>query len=331
MLPFHLTSTLERLLEGRPRAALAVRAAAISSGYRSGAASPAVIRDDDDALAYALARMPATYAAIDAVLTEVRRRLPMLSPESLLDLGAGPGTAVFAGTAHWPSLDDVTLLDGSAAFRALSRSLLAGSGLPALAKAKVVAASFATSLDTDVGGADAVTAAYVLAELDEAAQDRLVREAWSRTRRLLVLVEPGTPAGFLRLARARAGLVEQGARIVAPCVHAVACPMIAPDWCHFSRRLPRSRDHRLAKRAAAPFEDEKFAYLAVARSDTASAAHGRVLRPPLTGKAGIELTLCTAEGIAALRVPRRDRQAHAAVRRVDWGDLVTVHPGVGAP
>ena len=41
--------------------------------------------------------------------------------------------------------------------------------------------------------------------------------------------------------------------------------MMGDDWCHFSVRLPRSREHMHAKRAKVPFEDERFAYLAVSR------------------------------------------------------------------
>ena len=37
------------------------------------------------------------------------------------------------------------------------------------------------------------------------------------------------------------------------------------DWCHFTCRVARSRLHKLLKGGEAPYEDEKFAFLAVAR------------------------------------------------------------------
>ena len=42
------------------------------------------------------ARMPACYAAMYKVLEEVSMRLPTFTPQSMLDFGAGPGTAIWA-------------------------------------------------------------------------------------------------------------------------------------------------------------------------------------------------------------------------------------------
>jgi ribosomal protein RSM22 (predicted rRNA methylase) len=141
---------------------------------------------------------------------------------------------------------------------------------------------------------------------------------------LLALVEPGTPAGYARILAARTALIEAGATILAPCPHDAACPLVGEDWCHFSVRLPRSRDHRLAKDAVVPFEDERFAYLLAARPGIAAAPRQpRVLAPPRTAKPGIALKLCGLDGQVEQRlVPKRDKPAYAVARRLGWGNVL---------
>ncbi|MFN9849636.1 MAG: small ribosomal subunit Rsm22 family protein, partial [Alphaproteobacteria bacterium] len=104
--------------------------------------------------------------------------------------------------------------------------------------------------------------------------------------------------------------------------HEEACPLVDPDWCHFSVRLARSRDHRLAKGAEVPYEDEKYAYLLVARSHIQLAPRRpRVLARPRAGKPGIELKLCGPDGVEHRFVGKRDKPAHAVARRLHWGDV----------
>ncbi len=314
-LPPPLRAALERELAGASRRDLAQRSAATTAAYRSGRTSAAAIKGADDALAYALTRLPATYAACAAVFAEARRLAPGFVPASLLDAGCGPGTGSWAAREAFPSLDRILWLDASAPFLDLARRL-AGDDLSAAPQRG----------DLTAGGfpkADVVLASYALAEIAPAAQPGVVASLWDAAEGLLILVEPGTPAGFERLRAARSGLIAAGARILAPCPHDGACPIAAPDWCHFSVRLPRSRDHRLAKGAEVPFEDEKFAYVVAARPHVDAAPRTpRVLARPRAGKPGIDLRLCTETGLEQRFVPRRDKAAHAVARRLDWGDAL---------
>src|SRR5437899_8379747 len=118
-LPAELKAALDAKLQGLSRNAAAERASLISQTYRDGGGSGA-IRSESDALAYALARMPATYAAVIASLNALDEIAPQLAPTSLLDVGAGPGTATWAAAEAFPSLQRFTLLDANAALRALA-------------------------------------------------------------------------------------------------------------------------------------------------------------------------------------------------------------------
>src|SRR5258705_13057348 len=89
-LPADLKSGIERLAQGKSRRAIAQRAEAMSLLYRSGAGSGAAIRNEDDALAYAFTRLPATFAAVTAVFTAPREGRPGFSPRSLIAPRPGP-------------------------------------------------------------------------------------------------------------------------------------------------------------------------------------------------------------------------------------------------
>ena len=171
-----------------------------------------------------------------------------------------------------------------------------------------------------IESADLVTLSYVLGELAPDAIARLTERLWQLSRDVLLVVEPGTPAGWQRILLVRDRLIALGAHIVAPCSHAERCPLAAPDWCHFSRRIARSRLHRLAKEADVPWEDEKFIYLAASRLPAALPA-ARVLARPRSGSGIVRLKLCSSTGLLEERlVTKRQGDAYRIARRLDWGD-----------
>lgn len=328
-LPEPLQAALGEVLQGQSRRGLAARAETISSQYRRAAPSSRAVRDAQDALAYAMSRMPATYAALARVLGSISDHLPGFEPHGLADLGAGPGTASWAALATFPRIDSVVQVDHGSEFLALSAEL-ARSGPPALANAERIVADFAEPLP---GGRtfDLVIAAYALTEIEEARVLAVARRLWAQCSGVLLIVEPGRPREWARLMALRADLLAQGARMVAPCPHQGPCPLQAPDWCHFSVRLPRSRDHMALKGARLPYEDEKFSYLVLARPGLeVRPARGRVIGPPIESKHGRELRVCAPEGVVASAFSKRDRERFRIAGRLQWGDaadLLEVGPG----
>ncbi|EAQ36576.1 hypothetical protein NB311A_14952 [Nitrobacter sp. Nb-311A] len=338
-LPAELKAALQRKAQGLSRRDATVRAAAISQTYRSGGGS-STIGNESDALAYALSRMPATYAAVVASLNALREIRPQFMPLSLLDVGAGPGTATWAAARAFESLDAFAAIDANPALRSLALDL-AGEEirLQGLSYARTEAA---TGLRDAAGSADLVVASYVLGEMPADRQITLAELMWAATRDTLLVVEPGTPAGYRRIIDLRRRLIAQGAHVIAPCPHDGECPLAAfpseagaaspegnapeqraaLDWCHFVQRLPRSRAHKYIKGAGLAFEDEKFSYVALARTP-ARQRPARVLAPPLVNKIEMRIKLCRPNGGVGLAiVPRRDKARYSRVRRVGWGDIV---------
>lgn len=315
-LPLALRGAIDREMAGVSRQSMAARTAATTTAYRAGGTSASAIRSRDDALAYALARLPATYAACAEAFSEALRRVPGFAPDSLLDAGCGPGGGSWAAVEAWPGLSAVTWLDANPPFLDLAQRLAVDSSFQTVNVERG---------DLMAGGypvADLVLASYALAEIAPASQGQVVTHLWNACRGVLALVEPGTPAGYARILAARKTLIGAGATLVAPCPHQNACPLIEPDWCHFSVRLARSRDHRLAKGAEVPYEDEKFAYLLAARPGLAVTPwQSRVLARPRVGKPGIDIKLCGPEGLEHRFAAKRDKPNHAIARRLDWGDV----------
>lgn len=300
-------AVLTSLLEGVSRKDLERRSQKLSAAYRAGGTS-AEIADRMDGLAYLVARFPATYAAAHAAFLRTAEALGEFSPASLLDVGAGPGTAALAAAAVWPSLREVTLLEPNPTFRDFAAKLCP--------TAKIIAGG----LGAKTLPADLVTACYVLAECDFIQAPHMARELWALTRQMLVLVEPGTPQGFERLKLAREALIADDAHVAAPCSHDKPCPLQGGDWCHFSERLSRSRDHRMAKGAEVPFEDERYAYLALSRLPVGERP-ARIVKPVMMEKPRLVFQLCDEAGLHAQAVARRDKALFRIARKKRWGDL----------
>jgi ribosomal protein RSM22 (predicted rRNA methylase) len=320
-LPIAVRQALDAMLAGRQRDALSNKSQAITAAYRVGRNSSAVLLSDDDALAYAVARMPATHGAMAHALANTLASSPGLSPVSLLDAGCGPGAAAFAAAAAFPSLRSLTLLDRNGPFLRLARKLA-----PLAAPDRAIAV-----LESDLAArpsfqtADLVTAGYVLTELPEAAADALVLRLWAAARMALVITEPGTPSGFARLRRARTALIAAGAHVAAPCAHHALCPMAGDAFCRVPVRIQRSRDHRALKRGALGHEDESVAYLALSRETTVRQTTHRIVGPAIVSKAGVVLPACGASGLERLEAARREPEKFRYFKKLDWGDAVE-HP-----
>jgi ribosomal protein RSM22 (predicted rRNA methylase) len=316
-LPAELRAALDAKLQGVSLNEAAKRAALISQTYRGGGSSVA-IRSVADALAYALARMPATYAAVGACLNAICETRPDFAPRSLLDAGAGPGTASWAAATALPSLTDFTLIDANDALRTLALEL--GRDSSRLHGMDYLSGEALTTL-AGAGQADFVVASYVIGEFAANKQARLAEQLWSSTRDTLLVIEPGTPAGYGRIVNLRETLIALGAHVAAPCPHDGKCPLQAPDWCHFTQRLPRLRAHKQLKAADLPFEDEKFSYVALTRSPLPDRP-ARVLAQPIISKPGISAKLCTSSGIENAVIPRRDKKSYQRFKKISWGDAV---------
>lgn len=311
-----LAAALDDTLDPVPAGRLAPLVERLIGAYRSGSVpSSPILRTADDAAAYAAYRMPATFAAVLDVLDRAADRVP--APRTLVDAGGGTGAAVWAAAQVWPSLGSATVLEAAEPARALGRRIAAGAGSATVRGARWEHTVLGAA--PQVPGCDLLTACYLLGELPAPARDALV-DAAAGAARTVVVVEPGTPAGYARVLAARDRLVGAGFSVAAPCPHDGACPVTGDDWCHFAVRVPRSSRHRVLKAGSLGHEDEKFAYVVAVRGPV-HPARGRIVRHPQTRKGLVTLRVCEAAGgLRDTPVPRSRKELYRAARDAAWGD-----------
>lgn len=318
-----LQTAIEHELTGISTNSLSDAVEGLSGRYREPKRSVRQFMNENiDRSAYIACRMPATYAVVCRVLEELQRLMPNNAPKTLLDLGSGPGTALWAASEILHSLEQLTAFENDAQLIALGKRLALHSDQAILRKAMWQQNDLSQLMAYP--SANLTIASYALGELTPDEQLQVLARVWPSTSQMLVLIEPGTPAGFKRILAWRTWLIEAGANLVAPCPHAAACPMAGDDWCHFSQRLSRSSLHRQLKGASLGHEDEKYSYLIASKSpchhnpDT----QGRILRHPQKHSGHLELVLCTDKGAIKKTISRRDGELYKMARKLEWGDLL---------
>ncbi|WP_405781234.1 small ribosomal subunit Rsm22 family protein [Streptomyces sp. NBC_00859] len=327
-----LRTALAGLLDGLPSKQAAQAVERLIANYRGTTPTGTpILRDRSDVAAYAAYRMPATFEAVRSALDAFRAAVPGWVPSRHTDVGGGTGAASWAVAGAWDGAEGAggdgagaaadrrtTVLDWAEPALALGRELAAQSGSSALRGAEWRSARIGPGLTLE--STDLVTVSYVLGELTEAGRTAVV-DAAAQAAQAVVVVEPGTPDGYLRIMAARDRLTAAGLRTAAPCPHSDACPIErGTDWCHFSTRVSRSSLHRQIKGGSLAYEDEKFSYVAAFRGGTETVP-ARVVRKPQIRKGLVQLELCTDAGELARRtVSKRQGDLYRAARDTAWGD-----------
>ncbi len=321
-LPANLETAIHELLKTLPASQWMSEAQALSRRYRGEReASPALARGGEQVLAYLAQILPATFAQLSGAMAAVRLQAPNWQPGSMLDIGSGPGIALWAAVAQWPSLTHFTAWEREPAFIKIGQRLAQASELMAKLSVTWERIDVSRRLPHTSEKYDLVVIGHVLNELKSNSQQKIVAWAWEHCAGVLLLVEPGTSAAFPALKSARAQLLALGARTLAPCPHDHPCPLI-DDWCHFPQRLQRPQFQRRAKAALSPWEDCKFAYAGMARFAPANTPGARIIRAPQITKAYAEARLCTAIGIVQHRAGKNDREDFKRTKKLQWGGVL---------
>lgn len=225
---------------------------------------------------YLLTRMPATFEVAFTVLSQANPPY-----RSMMDLGAGPGTAGLAALELWnlPSLSieqDKELSEWSRILNPMTETIIGD------------------FTKIELPEHDLVTLSYSIGEVGNPIE--VIERAWKATLKSLVIIEPGTPKAYDMLMKIRSHMISNGAFVWAPCPHNKPCPMQKPDWCHFSKRVSRDKIHKYLKEGELGYEDEKYSYLILSKTPKENPSP-RIIREPRHHSGHFEWDLCTSQGL----------------------------------
>ncbi len=319
-IPVDLEAAIAQALQAVPEARWLREAQALSDRYRAQRThgKEPLATGQLQALGYAALIMPATYAQLRGAMAAAAARIPHWSPRTMLDLGSGPGTALWAAAAQWPSLEQMAAYEREAALIALGRDLARGSQTAAVRQAHWQRMNLRDLPPAPPQRYDLVVLGHVLNELAPDGQRAVVQWAWAATGGVLLIVEPGTSAAFPIVRAARDDLLTVGALTIAPCAHDQPCPL-RNDWCHFPQRLKRPPFQRRARGAPSEWEDSKFSYAALARFVPSAPIWGRVIMEPTSNKAYAEALVSARSGVYWQRALKRHKDAYRMVKDLPWG------------
>ena len=324
-LPYYLKIASEKLMEGMDLGKMSSNAKELSRRYmEESGQGKSLLNKVDEAAVYSLMRMPATFSAVSFALEQVCENSDFV-PRTLLDAGAGTGGASFAANEFF-ALDKITCLERELAMENIGKKLMSASDDAVVKNASYIRKDLveeAISKRTKEAEfqSDLVIASYVLNEMTMENRMEVVRFLWENTKKMLLIIEPGTPVGFSNIRRIRDYLISEGAYVCAPCPHMDNCPVLGDDWCHFTVRVQRGKYHKMLKEADVPYEDEKFSYIALSKESIEPKNFGRVMRHPKTQKGRMDLTLCTKDGIIEKTVTKKDVEAYKSAKKVNCGDV----------
>jgi SAM-dependent methyltransferase len=367
----------------RDVAKLGARVAALSAAYNDPHRARASAIDAGAArLGFAFPRdVPKGAAAVRELLAV--GALPRQGALRVLDLGAGLGAmtwglhrarALAGGSGAidvtWVDADGEALELGVAVARERAREAGHDDALRIAAlRAPIEAVASASPAFAARGPFDVVLVGNVLSELDvgrDPAARAAAHAAWLHEvlRRhvtqhgSLVVVEPALRDRTRHLHRVRDAVVDLGATVFAPCLHARPCPALARegDWCHEDLRVDLPPWLVPVSRAAGlRHEGLTFSYL-VLRSDAATlggavqapagARRLRVVSGTMKSKGKLEAYVCGAfpsgpgpgpgpgrsggdEVAARVRAMRLDRDANDA--NAEWDELERGDVAIVAP
>ena len=279
-------------------------------------AGQTLLSKEKEALAYSIMRMPATFCAVTTALKHTLSIAQNCNIETVLDIGAGTGAAVWAINEQIDTAK-IICLEREEAMRKVGQELMKKS--EELSKAEWIDADI-TKIE-DIKSADLIVSSYMINELKQEERKKVIQKLLNLESKIILIVEPGTPKGFKNIKEIQKIALENGLYIIAPCTHQQPCKLPEDDWCHTTVRVERSKIQKVLKSGDAPYEDEKFSYIAISKENLGT-AEARILRHPIIETGKITLKLCTKGNIEQKVITKKEKELFKQAKKKNCGDSI---------
>lgn len=274
-----------------------------------------LVTSKEEAISYALSRMPATYEAVSNCIEKVFEN-NSFEVDTILDVGAGTGAATWALYNYFDQ-KEFSCFEREDEMAHIGKNLMKYSKLFEYA----TWTSFDILKDNIEEKYDFVVVSYMINELPKEQVKNIIEKLWNATKKVLLIIEPGTPKGFSNIKQIRNLLIKNGGNIVAPCPHMNECQLPDDDWCQFSSRVQRSKVHKILKDGNSPFEDEKYSYIAFSKENCNNECN-RILRHPIINKGYSEYKICSKDGIKSIKLSKKDGAVYKEAKKKSAGDCL---------
>lgn len=275
-----------------------------------------LLSKEKEALAYLGIRMPATFCAVTTALKHTLSVAQNCNIETVLDIGTGTGASVWAINEQIDTAK-ITCLEREEAMRKVGQSVMKKS--EELSKVEWIDADITKT--EDIKGAGLIVSSYMINELKQEERKKIIQKLLNLESKIILIVEPGTPEGFKNIKEIQKIALESGAYIIAPCTHQQPCKLPEDDWCHTTVRVERSKIQKILKSGDAPYEDEKFSYIAISK-EKFETAQSRILRHPIIETGKITLKLCKNGNIEQKVITKKEKEVFKQCKKKKCGDSI---------
>lgn len=264
----------------------------------------------DEVVAYTLSRMSATNKVAEFVLTKIKENI-----ETVLDLGAGTGSATFAALNMFQNAS-VCAVEKVNKMQSLHKTIAFKMGQTDRINFLLDdAANFNSNNKFQL-----VMASYLFNELNKEDQKIVLNKMYEFSTDYIVIIEPGTPKNYSQMMSIKQEMLNLGAKLISPC-KTINCCLKEGDWCHFLVRVQRSKAHKEIKQGSLNYEDEKFTYLIFKKDNNIqNDKENIIIRRPVFGKKKISLKVCSPSGVQEKVITNSNNSNYKAIKKLGVGD-----------